>query len=139
MVIVKIKYYDNRYPNYNNKITAIVSWDLIFMKKIKENFGIDGYFSSPDLKTLFNDVADYNSIRQKLIRQYKKGLFVRKKVTKEIIGNKKNCGRLTYYVYAFSNYAKERLENIDNFSERKIDETYSKIIKAINERGLVYI
>ena len=135
MVYVKVKYYDDRYPNYGKRIIAIVNWDLVFLKKIKDEFGIGGVFASIDLQSIFWDVADYNSVRQKLIHLYKKGLLIRKKVDKDI-PNKKHMGRRSNYLYTFSNYAKERMENVDNYQERIIDENYNQIIREINERRI---
>jgi len=138
MAELKIKYYENRYKKSSGRIFAIINWDIIFLKKLADTFGIDGSFSYNDLSTIFNNIMNSTAVCQKVLYFYHKGWFYRQRVHRDV-EKKQYMGRGSYFVFSFSDYAKNIINNINGDTKKQIEEDYQKIIDEINERRLIYV
>lgn len=90
-----VKYYPERYGSYGEKqINVIIRWTPQFLQSIKQEFGLEGEFTSLEVAQLFSSFFSINATRLKLWRMYRQGWFTRK------------CRKGIYY-YNFSKGAKK--------------------------------
>ena len=129
---IKLKQYSNRIKNNNGKVIALTKWNKTFLSCIVD-YSKKGDFSAVGLQSYFDTHSLYlslNTIRLKLNRMHKKGIFNRKLVLKQI-----NKGGRSYYQYSFSQYGEKLCEDLGIYPSNDLSERLLLIANKIERRN----
>lgn len=130
---IKLKQYSKRIKNNNGKVLVFYRWNKTFLSCVVDSTKF-GDFSATEIQSYLFIRSIYvslNSIRLKLNRLYRKGIFQRKLILKE-----RDKGGRSYYLYSFTDYGREFCKELGLFPSVDLQKRLLLVVKEIERRNL---